>query len=164
MENFRLMPRGVGPTRWTEKDPPNYVKRSHALLGRTLDAGRVWDIIATVRYLRAHARGNVPVHVAGDGGAGVLAVCATLVESEADSNLEVTVFQPPQTLMDPAAPHFLNVLRVCDVRELLGMVAPHRLAIVGGSKELTARIATIYAAAGAREKLHIFPITKATGK
>ncbi|MGC8641778.1 MAG: alpha/beta hydrolase family protein, partial [Isosphaeraceae bacterium] len=32
-----LAPRGVGPTAWDRKSPPNYVARSHVLLGRTVD-------------------------------------------------------------------------------------------------------------------------------
>jgi hypothetical protein len=48
---FVLEPRGIGGTKWTTKNPPNYVERSHYLLGRTVDSGRVWDIIAAVKYL-----------------------------------------------------------------------------------------------------------------
>ncbi|MGB2823001.1 MAG: prolyl oligopeptidase family serine peptidase, partial [Phycisphaerae bacterium] len=40
---YLCAPRGVGPTRWTRKNPPNYVERCHVLLGRTADTGRVWD-------------------------------------------------------------------------------------------------------------------------
>jgi dienelactone hydrolase len=54
-------PRGIGATKWTRKNPPNYVERSHALLGRTVDVGRVWDVIAATRYLPATSR------LAGDG-------------------------------------------------------------------------------------------------
>ena len=32
--------------RWTTKNPPNFVERSFALIGRTADTCRVWDIIA----------------------------------------------------------------------------------------------------------------------
>ena len=46
-----LSPRGVGPTAWVRKSPPNYVERSHVLVGRTVDEGRVWDVAATVRWL-----------------------------------------------------------------------------------------------------------------
>ncbi|MCL5282945.1 MAG: prolyl oligopeptidase family serine peptidase, partial [Planctomycetes bacterium] len=75
------VPRGVGETRWTQKNPPNYVERSHALLGRTVDAGRVWDIIATARYLRAKDS-SIPVYVAGEGPGAVLAAYAALLEPD----------------------------------------------------------------------------------
>ena len=153
-ENYHLWPRGVGPTRWTRKNPPNYVERSHVLLGRTVDAGRVWDIVAAARYLSAKHGGKVPVWVVGEDGAGVLVACAAILEPEIDS---VSVLQPPRSFMDPAAPQFLNVLRVCDVPELLGMLAPRPLTISGGSKELHAKVAAIYAAAGARDKLVVKP-------
>src|SRR5262245_50486586 len=40
-----LAARGIDDP-WTKKSPPNYVERAHALLGRTVDEGRVWDIAA----------------------------------------------------------------------------------------------------------------------
>ena len=49
-------PRGVGATRWTRKNPPNYVERSHVLLGRTVDSGRVWDVIAAALEARRRHR------------------------------------------------------------------------------------------------------------
>ena len=149
-EIYNCSPRGVGPTRWTQKDPPNYVARSHALLGRTVDAGRVWDIAAVARYVRAKRGGKVPVHVVGEGAGGMVVACAALVEPEIDG---VTVLGPPQGFMDPAAPQLLNVLRVCDVPDLLGALAPRRIRIIGGNKEFTAKLAAIYAAAGQRDKL-----------
>jgi dienelactone hydrolase len=143
-------PRGVGDTRWTEKDPPNYVKRSHVLLGRTVDAGRVWDVIAAARHLKAQAPGSPPVHVAGTGAAGILAAYAALLEPEIDG---VTVVDPPRSHMEASAPQLLNVLRVCDVPESLGMLAPRPLTIVGGNADDVAKVTAIYAAAGAGEKL-----------
>jgi dienelactone hydrolase len=151
---YCCMPRGVRPTRWTQTDPPNYVKRSHALLGRTVDAGRVWDVAATARYLRAKFGGKIPVYVHGAGGNGVLAACAALWESEIDG---VSVLEPPRSFMDPAAPQFLNVLRVCDVPELLGMLAPRDMPIADGDKELIAKVAAIYAAAGKPDNLEVKP-------
>jgi len=154
VESYYCWPRGMGPNRWTRKDPPNYVRRSHALLGRTVDAGRVWDIVAVARYLRAKHGGIVPVQVIGNDGAGLLAACATLWDPEIDV---VLLNRPPQTFMDPDAPQFLNVLRVCDVPDVLGMLAPRKLRIVGGDKELTAKVAVIYAAAGKPDKLVVRP-------
>lgn len=63
-------PRGIGATKWTTKNPPNYVERSHVLLGRTVDAGRVWDVIAAAKYLSGKD-GKKPVVVAGKGPAGL---------------------------------------------------------------------------------------------
>ena len=53
---YRCEVRGLGATAWTTKNPPNYVSRSHVLLGRTVDAGRIWDLVATARYVQQRTR------------------------------------------------------------------------------------------------------------
>ena len=142
-------PRGVGGTRWTQKDPPNYVERSHVLLGRTVDTGRVWDVIAAARYLRAKHEGKVPVQVVGEGSAGVLAAQAALWEPEIDG---LILSKPVLGHMQGGGPQFLNVLRVCDVPEVLGMLAPRPLTIYGTAPERLDKVAAIYAAAGSSAK------------
>lgn len=142
-------PRGVGETRWTRKNPPNYVERSHVLLGRTADTGRVRDIIATARYLHAKYNGGAPVHVCGRHGAAVLAAYAALREPEIAG---VTAVEPPASHMDAGAPQFLNVLRVCDIPDVFGMLAPRPLTIRGQAASWE-KVARIYSAAGAQDKL-----------
>jgi dienelactone hydrolase len=151
-EAWVCSPRGVGATRWTRKDPPNYVERSHALLGRTVDEGRVWDLIAAARHFRAKHGGNVPVCVAGGSRAALLAAYAALLEPEID---EAFLRDPPLSHMDAAAPPLLNVLRVCDVPEVLGMIAPRRLTIYADRSEALAKAAALHAAAGQPGKLTI---------
>jgi dienelactone hydrolase len=146
---YLCAPRGVGQMRWTLKNPPNYVERSHVLLGRTVDTGRVWDVAATARYLHAAAGGKVPVHVLGQGAAGVLAAYAALWEPEVAA---VTLNGPPRSHMAPEAPQFLNVLRVCDIPEVLGMIAPRPVAVYDGDDEGMKKAARVYAAAGSAEK------------
>jgi len=137
--------RGVGRTRWTLKNPPNYVERSHVLLGRTVDTGRVWDIIAAARYLHGKYN-NIPVYVLGEGAAGVLAAYAALWEPEIAG---VILNKPPLSHMDVESPQFLNVLRVCDVPDVLGMLAPRALTIYGNRSDMLEKVAKIYSAAGA---------------
>src|SRR5262249_16579881 len=107
-----LVPRGAGPLRWTHKSPPNYVERAHALLGRTVDEGRVRDVAATVRYLDAKAGGRLRWKVIGRREAGVLAAYAALFEP---AIAEVVAAEPPPS--HDYGPTFLNVLRVLDVPE-----------------------------------------------
>jgi hypothetical protein len=57
--------------------------------------------------------------------------------------------------MDPAAPQLLNVLRVCDIPEVIGMLAPRKLFIRWASAEAAARTKAIYEAAGAGAALTI---------
>jgi hypothetical protein len=143
-------PRGIGATRWTRKNGPNYVERSHALLGRTVDAGRVWDVIAAADYLAAEENKPPVRHVAGKGAAGVIAAYAAALDDQFDL---AVVINPPKTHMDNVAPQFLNVLRVCDVPDALGLIAPRPLTLVGASADEFAATKAAYAAAGAAERL-----------
>lgn len=147
---YQIMPRGVGPTRWTRKNPPNYVERSLALLGRTADTGRVWDIIAAARYLHMKYEGKVPVHVMGAGGAGILAAYAALWEPEIDG---VIIKDPPLSHGDNQAPQFLNVLRVCDVPDVLGMLAPRMLTVSCQDRSAFDKVVKIYTSAGVPDQV-----------
>jgi dienelactone hydrolase len=147
---YILSPRGVGETRWTTRNPPNFVERSLVLLGRTADTCRVWDIIATARYLREKHGGQLPVHVVGDGAAGVLAAYAAIFEPEIAG---VVVSRPPSTHSDAAAPQLLNVLRVCDVPDVLGMIAPRPLRLMGVEPTPLDKVTAIYTAAGAADQM-----------
>jgi len=147
---FRATPRGLDATRWTRKNPPNYVERSHVLLGRTVDTGRVWDVIAAARYLHARYEGKAPVHVVGKGAGAVLAAYAALLEPEIAGAI---VDRPVVSHMEAEAPQLLNVLRVCDVADVLGMLAPRPLTVVGAPPELVTKVSAIYASAGAAGKL-----------
>lgn len=147
---YMLPPRGVGPTRWTESDPPNYVARAHVLLGRTIDSGRTWDAAATARYLDQSHGGNVPVAVVGRGAAGILGAYAALLEPEI---AEVVAVDPPASHMDEGAPQYLNVLRVLDIPEALGLLAPRPLTIRGGQETLTERVGVLYDRADAAGRL-----------
>jgi dienelactone hydrolase len=122
-------PRGIGATRWTRKNGPNYVERSHALLGRTVDAARVWDTIAAAKYLTGHDA-KTPVYVGGKGAAGVLAGYAAALD---DKIAGATVITPQKSHMHSDAPQFLNVLRICDVPITFGFIAPRPLRLVGVS-------------------------------
>jgi dienelactone hydrolase len=150
---YMCVPRGLYQTQWTQKNPPNYVERSHVLLGRTVDAGRVWDIIAAARYLHAKYA-DVPLCVAGEGPEAVLAAYAALLEPEIAGAIALN---PPSSHMDPKAPQFLNVLRVCDIPDVFGMLAPRPLTIRGWTGDAPAKVARIYSAAGASSKLHQEP-------
>jgi cephalosporin-C deacetylase-like acetyl esterase len=144
-----LFPCGIdqGFNNWTHKSPPNYVERAHALLGRTVDEGRVWDIIATVKHLQIEKK--VPSRVMGVGEAGILAAYAALFEP---SIKEVVIVDPPVSHRD--GPIFLNVLRVLDIPEALGLLAPDvKLTLVNAKDKAFDRTAEIYRLAGAADRL-----------
>lgn len=145
-------PRGIGATHWTVRNPPNYVARSHALLGRTVDDGRVWDIAATARFLVERYEGKVPLYLSGEGGGAVLGAYAMLLEPE----ISGAIFDRPiLSHMDESSPALLNVLRVCDVPDVLGALAPRALSIHGLNAEAGETLSRIFKAAGASEKLRL---------
>jgi dienelactone hydrolase len=143
-------PRGIGDGRWTRKNPPNYVERAHYLLGRTVDSGRVWDLAATARYMRGLYGDGVQIYLAGAGAAGVVSAYAALLEPEVTG---LGLFHPPASHMEDSAPALLNVLRICDIPEAVGMLAPRPVTVVGATDEWVQRLASIYRAAGAAQKL-----------
>jgi cephalosporin-C deacetylase-like acetyl esterase len=135
-------------TGWTNKSPPNYVERSHALLGSTTDEGKVRDVAATIRYVAEHDEGKRTWQVIGHGQAGILAAYAALFEP---SIKEVVLIDPPTSHKD--GPIFLNVLRVLDIPEALGMLAPDvKLTIVNGKDKAFDRTEQLYKLAGAADK------------
>jgi dienelactone hydrolase len=146
-EILGFYPRGGGSRRWATKNPPNTVERSFALLGQTLDSGRVRDVIAQIYPFRMR---TTPYRLVGRGPAGIIAAYAALyapVEVH-----EVVILDPPTSHRD--GPHFLNVMRVLDVPEALGLLAPDvKLTLVGKTAKDKAfdRTAAIYKAAGAAD-------------
>ena len=145
-----MQPRGLDAGRWTKKNPPNYVERSLVLLGRTADTGRVWDVIAVAKHL---AETSTPdrsqgtrrkIRVIGRGPASLWSAYAALLDG---TIAEVTVVAPPVTHQVAESPQFLNVLRVADVPELLGMLPRKALTLVDADKELVERVRALQEAA-----------------
>jgi hypothetical protein len=130
--------------RWTHKSPPNCVERSHALVGRTVDEGRVLDVVEAIRFLGAREK-RTQWSIWGKGQAGVLAAYAALFEP---SITEVVVVNPPASHRD--GPIFLNVLRILDIPEALGLLAPRKLILVGAGDKVFDRTVEIYKLAGAQ--------------
>ena len=142
-----LSPRGVAFP-WTRTNPPNYVERSCAVLGRTVDEGRVWDVAAVARYLDEQDKG-AGCRVIGRGQAGVIAAYAALFEP---SIKEVIAVDPPASHHE--GPYFLGVLRVLDTPDALGMLAPRPLTLVGAKDKAFDKTEEIYKAAGSADLFH----------
>ena len=145
-------PRGSGAGMWTERNPPNTVARSMILLGATADGGRVWDLMQIAR-IASRAPGRL--RVLGRGSSGLLGAYAALYEPAIDG---VTLLNPPPShaprRKDEAyGPAILNILRVLDVPEALGCLAPRPLTLIGAKDGAFDRTAKIYGIAGASGKL-----------
>jgi hypothetical protein len=147
-------PRGMGGKIWTRDDSLNYVERSHYLLGRTVDSGRIWDVAAAARYLKLRHQGDVSVYLFGESTSAVLALYAALLEPEVTG---LVLLEPVLTHMSDSAPSLLNVLRVCDIPDVLGMLAPRPVTIVTEQSESFQKASAIYRAAGAVGKLVVRP-------
>jgi cephalosporin-C deacetylase-like acetyl esterase len=146
---YIVVPRGGGTDRkWTRKNPPNYVERSHALLGTTVDTGRLLDVVATARSIHSRQGGKIDLRVVGTGQAGVLAAYAALLEP---GIAEVMIADPPTSHRQ--GPHFLNVLRIFDIPDALGLIAPRRLTLINAKDKAFDRTAGIYERAGATKQL-----------
>jgi dienelactone hydrolase len=143
--------RGIGQGAWTRKTPPNTIERAMTLLGATVDGGRVWDMISVVR--RRSADG--PWQVAGRGNFGIIGAYAALYEPALEG---VTVVDPPVSHHpEPGdgrdGPAFLGVLRVLDIPEALGCLAPRRLVLANAPRNAFHRTADLYRLAGTPERL-----------
>lgn len=137
-----LAPRGSGPLR--PHDPaPFYAQRSLPLLGRTLDTLRLTDTLIAARTLTANAGRSPQWKIAGRGAAGVISAYAAMLEPRL---AEVAAVDPPASHRD--GPIFLNVLRVLDVPEAFGMLAPRPLTLATAFATSFDRTATIYRVAG----------------
>ncbi|MCI0685168.1 MAG: prolyl oligopeptidase family serine peptidase [Gemmataceae bacterium] len=140
-------PRGLLQS-WTKQSPPNTIERSHVLLGRTTDEGRLRDVLAIRRHYKkaGHKLDDQTIYAYGD--AGVLAAYAVLFEPGVN---ELILANPPKSHVE--GPHFLGILRVIDIPDALGLLAPTPLTIIGGNDPAFDRTAEIYRLAGAADKL-----------
>ncbi len=137
---------------WTKKNPPNYVERSLVLVGETADLGRRREQAKPALEAKSGQRLRM------EGPAGLLTAYA-LVLDERNSTALVLV-EPPTTHQDAATPQFLNILRICDVPDMLGLIAPRPLEIITDHPQAFERTRAIYQAAGASSKL----VIKTSGK
>jgi hypothetical protein len=119
-----VSPRGSGPTRWA--DPaPYYIQRSLPLLGSTVDSGRVLDVLSAITAVsKKNPTGITKWRLVGRGQAAVIAAYAALLDSRVSA---VTVVEP--AISHREGPIFLNVLRVVDVAEAFGLLAPRSLSV-----------------------------------
>lgn len=146
---YAVIPRGFGPTRWTRKNPPNFVERAHYLLGRTVDSGRVWDIIATARLLK-EKNPSRRVTLAAESEMAALAIYAAVLEPAID---QLEIKDPVASLMEPTAPAFLNALRVADLPASLGLIAPRPVLVHSTHPEVWRDAAAAFKAVHAGEQL-----------
>jgi hypothetical protein len=143
-----LSPRGCGRLKWTKRNPPNYVERAHALLGRTVDQMQVWDIQAVARWIHENSEDSLPLAVAGRGGMAINAAYAAIWEGAIS---EIVLVEPTSTHLQ--GPHYLGVLRVLDIPAALGLLAPRSLTLYGAAEDAFALTKQVYEMASAKDRL-----------
>jgi len=100
------------------------LERTSAWVGRTIAAMQVWDILRTVRWAVDERRLSASsISLYGRGEMGVLALYAGLFDPRID---QVILSDAPASHWQ--GPALLNVLRVTDIPEVAGALAPRRLA------------------------------------
>jgi hypothetical protein len=146
-----LSTRGMGPGAWARDKFPNPIERSMALLGGTIDGGRVWDVL-TVAGRRADA--GIHWRAAGRGRSGILAAYAALYQPAIEAVIAVDppASHRPRSPGEEYGPALLNVLRVLDIPEALGCLAPRQLTLIGAPDAAFDRTAEIYRLAGAADR------------
>jgi dienelactone hydrolase len=145
--SMMIQPRGGGATGWP--DPaPYYIHRSLPLLGRTVDSCRLHDVLATTAHVCFGAdSAQATWKIIGRGQAGIIGAYAAILDSRLG---EAVVVEPPVSHKE--GPIFLNVLRVLDVPEGLGLLAPRSLSIYTSQPAAFDPTAAIYKAAGGNLK------------
>ncbi len=130
------------------------MERSLALLGRTVDSGRVWDVRVAAftldRALGEKGTKDVAVKVLGRGQAGIIAAYAALFEPAIS---EVALVEPTESHME--GPHFLNVLRILEIPDALGLLAPRKVTVYGAKARAFEKTAAFYEIAGAEDRFSV---------
>jgi hypothetical protein len=120
-----VVPRGIGPTRWSEVGTPadNHIKRKFALIGQTLDGQRVWDVRRALAVLRTlpDLKG-VPFALMGQRDMAGIALYASLFEADVDK-----IYLRELPASHAQGPIFLNVRRYFDMPQALALVFPRQV-------------------------------------
>jgi hypothetical protein len=134
----------------------NHLERALLLSGRSLDSGRVQDVMAAVRACRERvAREGVQgagIAVVGRGRMGMVGAYAALF---APAITSVTLIAPPASHMADGSPQFPGVLRVLDIPVALGLLAPRPLRLLTPDPAPFGATREIYARAGAAGALRL---------
>ena len=139
-----VSPRASGAARWPDP-PPYYIERSLPLLGKTIDTGRLMDVVTATKlaFLGQVGRPAESWSIIGKGQAGVIAAYAAILEPRLR---EVIAVSPPASHRE--GPIFLNILRVVDIPEAFGLLAPRTLTVHASDATPFERTKSIYRAGG----------------
>jgi len=121
-----VAPRGVGPTRFSDREP-QHLRRRYALLGTTLETLQIADLR---RALTALPPSKAKYTLQASSDAAVWAIYAALIEPEDGpfvARLELT--RPTPTHRN--GPALLGILRLLDVPQALALLEPREVVLRG---------------------------------
>ena len=99
------------------------VEMTAAWSGRTIAALQIWDILRAAEWILSEERiAPSTISIYGQGEMGILGLYAAILDSRVS---EVILKQPPSSHWQ--GPALLNILRVTDIPEMAGALAPRRL-------------------------------------
>ena len=139
----RFTERTLGPSEFRD------IERTAAMTGRTVAALQVWDVMRTVRWALDEERpAPASVSVYGRGETGIVTLYAALFEEVINHVI----------LRDPPASHWqrpalLTVLRITDIPEVAGALAPRKLTVLGDLPEPFGLTRKIYRLLGVEPSL-----------
>lgn len=147
-----VAPRGMGPTRWNDPAPYS-IQRSLPLLGHTVDSGRVGDVLLVLDAAgKEQSLASAKWTLAGRGRSGVIAAYAALLDSRSP---RVVVVDPPASHRN--GPIFLNIMRVVDIPEALGLLAPRDLSVLTSQPQAFATTTALYGVGGGTARIAPLP-------
>jgi cephalosporin-C deacetylase-like acetyl esterase len=132
-----------------DSDRLTVIKRSIALLGGTLESMQLWDILRSIDFLTKDQGLNLKsVSVYGRGNAGPLGLYAAALDPRIS---RVILEDPPESHWQ--GPPLLNVLRITDLPEAAGLLAPRELVSLTPLPRAYDHTASIYALYGSRDSI-----------
>jgi len=142
--------------RFSEKylSPNDYtrIERSSAILGRSIAAQQVWDVLQVIKWVQEQKEYNFSnINIFGKDRMAIVALYAALLE---ESIAQVMMKSPPEThLKEPAIP---MILRYADIPELTSLVAPRQVSIIHDINNLFAKTRPYFNASAHTEKVNTY--------
>jgi cephalosporin-C deacetylase-like acetyl esterase len=154
-------PRGVGDTGWGQ-GLQWHLRRAAAWTGRTIASMRVWDTLRALEAVRTLPEvDKKQIALAARGEMAVVALYAALL----DGNVRTLFLQsPPATQNAPSRPdgrgdaiEMLNCLRITDLPQIAGLLAPTEIVVTGDYPETYNWAKELYKNLGTPDKFRQLP-------
>ena len=148
--------RGIGETGWSP-DLQWHVRRAAAWTGRTVASMRVYDVLRCVQMLRGlEGVAQQKIVIAARGEMGAIAAYAAFLDDRIEG---VLLEDPPATQNAPSQPdgrgpalEMLNCLRITDLPQVVGLLFPRTVAVMGEVPDTYGWARDLYRRLGAEDR------------